>query len=154
MAIDVIKAAGDPQIGNLATPINSSGIVKAFLQNLPIYRPGLTISRRALEIGMAHGYFFYGPFAKLGPLRGTDSANLAGVLATCGFVIFLKIGLTLYAKTNPAAPLDTLAASAPKELHSAKGWTEFSRSFAFGGLGGAIFAGGLVFLGETFGFLS
>jgi photosystem I subunit XI len=154
MGIDVIKAAGDPQIGNLATPINSSGIVKAFLQNLPIYRPGLAISRRGLEIGMAHGYFLYGPFAKLGPLRDTDSANLAGVLATCGLIVVLKVALTLYAKSNPPAPLNNLAASAPTELGSPKGWKEFARSFFVGGLGGAIFAGGLVFLGETFGFLS
>ncbi len=153
MATDMITAAGDPQIGNLATPINSSGLTKSFIQNLPIYRPGLTISRRALEIGMAHGYLFYGPFAKLGPLRDTDASNLAGVLATCGFVLFLKIGLSLYAKTNPAAPLANLAAPAPVGF-DAKGWREFSRSFLIGGLGGAVFAGGLVFLGETFGFLS
>jgi photosystem I subunit XI len=153
MATDVIKAAGDPQIGNLATPINSSGLTKAFIQNLPIYRPGLTISRRALEIGMAHGYLFYGPFATLGPLRNTDTSNLAGVLATCGFILFLKIGLSLYASTNPAAPLANLAAPAPVGFDG-KGWKAFSRSFLIGGLGGAVFAGGLVFLGETFGFLS
>jgi photosystem I subunit 11 len=153
MTVDVIKAPGDPQIGNLATPINSSVLTKAVLQNLPIYRPGLTISRRALEIGMAHGYFLYGPFAKLGPLRDTDSANLAGVLATCGFVLLLKVGLSLYARSNPTAPLANLTVSAPEGLESGKGWREFSRSFLIGGIGGAVFAGALVFLGELLGFL-
>jgi photosystem I subunit 11 len=38
---EVVKPAGDPQIGNLATPINSSGVVKAFIGNLPAYRHGL-----------------------------------------------------------------------------------------------------------------
>jgi photosystem I subunit XI len=151
---DRIQAPGDPQIGNLATPINSSALTKAFLQNLPIYRPGLTISRRALEIGMAHGYFLYGPFAKLGPLRNTDSAIWAGVLSTCGFLLLLKIGLSLYARSNPAAPLENLAASVPKELSSGKGWKEFSRSFLVGGIGGAVFAGAVSFLFGFLGFFS
>jgi photosystem I subunit 11 len=64
---EAIQPAGDPQIGNLETPINSSGFSKAFISNLPAYRAGLSPQRRGLEIGMAHGYFVYGPFALLAP---------------------------------------------------------------------------------------
>jgi photosystem I subunit 11 len=32
---EVVHAANDPQIGNLATPINSSGLVRAYIDNLP-----------------------------------------------------------------------------------------------------------------------
>jgi photosystem I subunit 11 len=151
---DRIQAPGDPQVGNLATPINSSALTKAFIQNLPIYRPGLTISRRALEIGMAHGYFLYGPFAKLGPLRDTDAAIGAGVLSTCGFLLLLKIGLSLYARSNPAAPLENLAASVPEGLGSAQSWKEFSRSFLMGGVGGAVVAGAVSFLFSLLGFFA
>ena len=53
---DVIKPAGDPQIGNLETPINASALTKAFIGNLPAYRAGLSAQRRGLEIeiGRAH----------------------------------------------------------------------------------------------------
>lgn len=50
--------------GNLATPINSSPLVKAFINNLPAYRRGLSPIRRGLEVGLAHGYWLVGPFFK------------------------------------------------------------------------------------------
>ncbi|MEL6903060.1 MAG: photosystem I reaction center subunit XI, partial [Cyanobacteria bacterium J06606_4] len=71
---------GDPQIGNLETPLNSSGLTKAFIGNLPAYRPGLSAQRRGLEVGMAHGYLLYGPFALLGPLRDSDVPAVAGLI--------------------------------------------------------------------------
>jgi photosystem I subunit XI len=153
MAVDVIKAPGDPQIGNLATPINSSALTKFWIQNLPAYRVGLKPSRRALEIGMAHGYLLFGPFAMLGPLRNTDSANLAGILGAAGLVVILTICLSLYAATKPDAPINNLAAPAPKDLAASGGWSEFSRSFLIGGLGGAATAGGLTILLGTFGII-
>ena len=58
--MEAIQAGGDPQVGNLATPLNSSDFSKSFIGNLPAYRPGLKPFRRGLEIGMAHGYFVYG----------------------------------------------------------------------------------------------
>ncbi len=64
---EVVHEAGDNQVGNLATPINSSDFTKSFINNLPAYRKGLSPQRRGLEIGMAHGYWLIGPFAKLGP---------------------------------------------------------------------------------------
>ncbi len=36
---DIIKPfKGDPQLGNLSTPINDSPLVRAFIENLPAYR--------------------------------------------------------------------------------------------------------------------
>ena len=88
--------AGDPQIGNLETPLNSSGLSQALLSNLPAYRQGLSPQRRGLEVGMAHGYLLYGPFALLGPLRDTDVPAIAGLLAAVGLVLILTVCLSLY----------------------------------------------------------
>ena len=95
--MDAVTHAGDPQVGNLATPLNSSVFSRAFIQNLPAYRAGLSANRRGLEVGMAHGYFLYGPFLILGPLRSTDSYELAGFLSAAGMVTILTIALSLYA---------------------------------------------------------
>ena len=56
----VFAAEGNPQLGNLETPINSSPLSKWFIRNLPAYRPEHTPFRRGLEVGMAHGYFLFG----------------------------------------------------------------------------------------------
>ena len=80
MTTDRIQPAGDPQVGNLATPINASALTQQWITNLPLYRPGLPANKRGLEIGMAHGYFIYGPFALLGPLRSSSLGNIAGLL--------------------------------------------------------------------------
>ena len=62
MSMDVIQPSGDPQVGNLSTPLNGSAFSKAFINALPAYRQGLSPNRRGLEIGMSHGYLLYGPF--------------------------------------------------------------------------------------------
>ncbi|MFM7512274.1 MAG: photosystem I reaction center subunit XI, partial [Cyanobium sp.] len=64
-----VTPVADPCVGNLATPVNSSYFTRAFLNALPAYRPALSPNRRGLEVGMAHGFFLYGPFAITGPLR-------------------------------------------------------------------------------------
>lgn len=141
MTMDAISHGGDPQVGNLATPLNSSGFSKAFINNLPAYRKGLSANRRGLEVGMAHGYFLYGPFAILGPLRGTDLATTAGLLATIGMVTILTIALSLYAAAGSGAPLATLTTPEPPEdLGTKEGWSEFAGGFLLGGCGGAFFA--------------
>jgi photosystem I subunit 11 len=135
---EVVHEAGDPQIGNLATPINASGFTEAYINNLPAYRKGLSPGRRALEIGMAHGYWLIGPFAKLGPLRDTDVANLAGLLSTVGLIIILTIGLSLYASSNPPNPTKTITTPRPPDaLNTQEGWNEFASNFLIGGVGGA-----------------
>jgi photosystem I subunit 11 len=129
----------DPQLGNLSTPVSDSAIVKAFIGNLPAYRKGLSPSRRGLEIGMAHGYFIYGPFALLGPLRNTELASLAGLLATVAAVVLLTLGLSLYGETATKL-ISSSAVDAPEELGTTSGWSELSSSFLLGGAGGAAFA--------------
>jgi photosystem I subunit 11 len=137
---DFVKAfKNDPQLGNLSTPVSDSAIVKAFIGNLPAYRAGLSPSRRGLEIGMAHGYFIYGPFALLGPLRNTELASLAGLLATVAAVVLLTLGLSLYGQTATKV-ISSSALEAPEELGAPAGWSEFSSSFLIGGAGGAAFA--------------
>lgn len=141
MSSDAIKPAQDPQIGNLATPLNSSDFSKAFIRNLPAYRADLSGFRRGLEVGMAHGYFLFGPFYVLGPLRNTDVAQLAGLLSSVGLVSILTICLSLYASKMGGAPVSTVTTpNPPEELGTKKGWSEFAGGFFIGGSGGAFFA--------------
>ncbi|MGH7998299.1 MAG: photosystem I reaction center subunit XI [Brasilonema sp.] len=131
----------DSQRGNLETPVNSSPLTKWFISNLPAYRPGLTPFRRGLEVGMAHGYWIFGPFSKLGPLRDTANANLAGLLGTLGLIILLTGALSLYAGTNPPQPNVTVTTPNPPDaFKSSEGWNGFASAFLIGGIGGAIVA--------------
>ncbi|MBW4626822.1 MAG: photosystem I reaction center subunit XI [Brasilonema octagenarum HA4186-MV1] len=131
----------DPQRGNLETPVNSSPLIKWFISNLPAYRPGLTPFRRGLEVGMAHGYWVFGPFAKLGPLRDTPNANLAGLLSTLGFVVLMTGVISLYAASNPPEPSVTVTApNPPNAFKSGEGWNGFASAFLIGGIGGAVVA--------------
>ena len=139
--MDVISHGGDPQVGNLATPVNASAFTKAFINNLPAYRKGLSAQRRGLEIGMAHGFFVYGPFAVLGPLRDSDYASVAGLLAAVGLVSILTVALSLYGSAGVTMPTATLTTPEPPEnLGTNEGWSEFASSFLLGGCGGAFFA--------------
>jgi photosystem I subunit 11 len=139
---DAITPAGDPQIGNLETPLNSSGFTKAFIGNLPAYRQGLSPQRRGLEIGMAHGYFLYGPFALLGPLRDSDIPGLAGLLSAVGLVVILTACLSIYsgAGVNSAVSKTTTPFNPPDQFATDEGWSEFASGFLIGGIGGATFA--------------
>ncbi|BAY26368.1 photosystem I subunit XI [Calothrix sp. NIES-2100] len=137
----VFPAGRDPQTGNLETPINSSPLVKWFIGNLPAYRPGLLPFRRGLEVGMAHGYWFFGPFAKLGPLRNTSSADLAGLLGAVGLVVLLTAALSLYTHSNPPKALSSVTAGNPPDAFTTnEGWNNFASAFLIGGIGGAIVA--------------
>jgi photosystem II CP43 chlorophyll apoprotein len=129
----------NPQTGNLATPVNASDLTLTFLNNLPIYRRGLSSLSRGLEIGMAHGYFLLGPFAKLGPLRQTPMANLAALLATVGLIVILTLCLSVYGSVT-FQDQKLGSAQLPEDLRTAQGWSQFSGSFLIGGVGGAIFA--------------
>lgn len=138
---DVIQHGGDPQVGNLATPVNSSGFSLAFIRNLPAYRKGLSANRRGLEVGMAHGYFIYGPFALLGPLRNTEYADTAGLLSAVGLIAILTIALSMYASVGVNKPVETLTTpNVPEALGTSEGWGEFASGFFIGGTGGAFFA--------------
>ncbi len=139
--MDAIQPGGDPQVGNLATPINSSAFTKSFINKLPAYRPGLTPDKRGLEVGMAHGYFIYGPFALLGPLRDSSMGNVAGLLATVGLMAIMTVCLSIYAKAESGKPIATFTTpNPPAELATAKGWLEFAKGFFVGSSGGALVA--------------
>lgn len=138
----VFPVKRDPQIGNLETPINNSGLSKWFINNLPAYRQGITPLRRGIEVGMAHGYWLIGPFAKLGPLRDTDVANLAGLLATIGLIVISTASMSLYSATNPPQPLAVVNTNyqVPDTFKSQEGWNTYISGFLIGGIGGAVFA--------------
>lgn len=137
-----VKPPSSPEVGNLETPLNSSGFSKAFIGNLPAYRRGLSPQRRGLEIGMAHGYFLYGPFALLGPLRDSDVPGLAGLLSAAGLIVILTACLSIYsgAGVNKAVTATTTPFTPPASLETEEGWSEFAGSFLIGGIGGATFA--------------
>lgn len=145
---DVIQPAGTLEQGQLSVPVNSSDFTLFFLKYLPIYRPGISPFARGLEIGMAHGYFLIGPFAKLGPFRDTEMANLLGLIAACGLIVILTVCLSLYGTVSFEKKLQTASRpnfatavpNVPESLKSAEGWSQFSGAFLVGGVGGAIFA--------------
>jgi photosystem I subunit XI len=125
----------DPFVGHLATPIGSSSLTRALLKNLPAYRFGLTPLLRGLEIGLAHGYFLIGPFAKLGPLRNSDIGLLAGFLSTIGLILILTLGLTIYGAAAFGQDKST-----GNELQTKKSWDQFKGGFFVGACGSAGFA--------------
>jgi photosystem I subunit XI len=138
---DVVKPADDPQIGNLATPINSSDFTKALISNLPAYRKGLSPQRRGLEVGMAHGYLLFGPFAYTSQFRNTAVGDTVGLIEAVILVVILTVCLSLYAGTQPNKPIKTVTTpNPPSSLEDSEGWSEFAGSFLVGGIGGAAFA--------------
>jgi photosystem I subunit 11 len=129
----------DPFVGHLATPITSSAVTRAILRNLPAYRFGLTPVLRGLEIGLAHGYFLIGPFAKLGPLRNSDIALYAGFLSTIGLILILTLGLTIYGSATFKSEKETKVDSL-NNLQTKKAWEQFKGGFFVGACGSAGFA--------------
>jgi photosystem I subunit 11 len=141
MTQQVVHPAGDPQIGNLATPINSSGFTKALINNLPAYRAGLSAQRRGLEIGMAHGYLLFGPFAYTSQFRNTPVYDLVGLIEAVILVVILTLCLSIYSSVGVGKPISTITNPRPPEaLGTEEGWSEFAGSFLIGGIGGAAFA--------------
>ena len=129
----------DPFVGHLATPITSSAVTRAILKNLPAYRFGLTPLLRGLEIGLAHGYFLIGPFVKLGPLRNSDIALIAGFLSTIGLILILTLGLTIYGIATFGQGKTISSVSSP-ELQTKKAWDQFKGGIFVGACGSVGFA--------------
>jgi photosystem I subunit 11 len=127
---------GDPQEGHLSTPISDSPLVRAYIGNLPAYRPGLSPLLRGLEIGMAHGYFLVGPEIVYGPLRDyPEAANLGGLVTAIVLVLLGTAGLAAYGIVS--FPKDGSNSDA---LQSANGWSQFAAGFFLGGCGSAFVA--------------
>ena len=119
----------DPFVGHLVTPITSSAATRVLLQNLPAYRLGLTPLLRGLEIGLAHGYFLMGPFVKLGPLRDSDVALLAGFLSTIGLIVILTLGLTIYGIATFGQEKSFSVEENSFNLQTRKAWNQFKGGF-------------------------
>jgi photosystem I subunit 11 len=134
-------AFNDPQRGNLETPINASGFTKTFINNLPAYRRGLSSQRRGLEVGLAHGYWLIGPFAKFGPFRGTEIEHLSALLSTISIIFISTVAISLYASVHqpPSQPIVTTP-NIPDTYKTQEGWSEYAGGFLIGGMGGAVFA--------------
>lgn len=118
-----------------------------FLGNLPFYRPGLSPLFRGLEIGMAHGYLLFGPFALLGPQRNSEQGDFIGFLSAGGLVIILAICLSMYGEVSfkkewrsEFPTYSTANPDVPGELKTTSGWNQFTVAFQVGGIGGAFFA--------------
>ena len=129
----------DPFVGHLATPVTSSALTRAILQNLPAYRFGLTPLLRGLEIGLAHGYFLIGPFVKLGPLRNSDVSLFAGFLSTIGLIVILTLGLTIYGVATFEQEKSSRT-NISTDLQTKKAWDQFKGGFFVGACGSAGFA--------------
>lgn len=142
----------DPWRGNLATPINSSPIVKAYIQNLPAYRPGLTSFMRGLEIGMAHGYFLVGPEVVVGPLRETaHGANLSGLITAVYITVSACLGISIFAiatfQGDPRGAYNSHSKDDLRPLRNKEDWFQLGGGILLGSMGGALFA---YFLLENF----
>lgn len=133
-------------LGHLSTPISDSGFVRAFVNNLPAYRSGLSPIIRGLEVGMAHGYFAIGPWVLLGPLRDSeDAAILGGLIAGIGLILIATAALSVYGlvafpKGSGEASYFTGDDRAPDNLKTAQGWSQFTGGFFVGAMGGAFVA--------------
>ena len=91
-----VKTVSDPTVGNLQTPVNSGWFTKIVINNLPVYREGLSPNFRGLETGAIFGYLLFGPFSMTGPLRNTDFALTAGLLGGVGAIQILTALFILY----------------------------------------------------------
>jgi photosystem I subunit 11 len=135
---EIQPVSGDPQIGNLETPINSSGIIRAYINSLPAYRPNLSPQRRGLEIGMAHGYWLFGPYTVASQFRNSPVSDYVGLFEAIVSIVVLTIALSLYASVGAQKPVATVPATNPPQTYSTEeGWSEFAGGFLIGGVGGA-----------------
>ncbi len=133
---------GNPFIGNLETPINSSPIVKAYINNLPAYRRNVSPLVRGIEIGLAHGFFLFGPETLLGPLRETDVAYVGGLLTAIAIILVATAGMSIYGivSFHTGNDFEIKNPRAPQELKTADGWSQLTGGFLIGGMGGAFIA--------------
>ncbi|WAL59768.1 photosystem I reaction center subunit XI [Thermocoleostomius sinensis A174] len=136
---------GDPWRGNLSTPFNSSKLVKAYINNLPAYRPGLSPFMRGLEIGAAHGYFLVGPEVVVGPLReASHGANLSGLITAIYITVSACLGISIFAlatfQGNPRGAYSRYSRDELRPLRNKEDWFQLNGGIFLGSMGGAVFA--------------
>jgi photosystem I subunit 11 len=140
-SFDVVSSfEGDPFVGHLSTPITTSNITKAYLSLLPVYKSGLSPLLRGINIGFVHGYFLFGPFTKLGPLRDSPVANFIGLISTISLIIILTTCLLIYGLVTFSTAKDKISKVPLVNILSSKGWSQFTSGFIVGGFGGASIA--------------
>ncbi|MDY6900308.1 MAG: photosystem I reaction center subunit XI [Cyanobacteriota bacterium] len=143
---EVIKPyQGNPFVANLSTPINDSPLAKAFINNLPAYRKGLTPFMRGLEIGMAHGYFLVGPEVVVGPLReSAHGANLSGLITAIFITVSACLGISIFAlatfQGNPRGAYNSYCKDPLRPLRTREEWNQLNGGIFIGSMGGAVFA--------------
>lgn len=151
-SLDIISPYNeDPFLGHIMTPITGSKIVRSYLEFLPAYKYEMSPLLRGLNIGFAHGYFLFGPFAKLGPLRTTEASNFAGFISTISIIILLTAGLLIYGYVTFKAQKTKNVSNRSLTFLSAGGWYQMGAGFTLGGFGGAGVAYVLVnYFADTF----
>ena len=80
-----------------------------------------------------------GPFTKLGPLRNSDIALLAGFLSTIGLILILTLGLTIYGIASFKQDKNS-SNTTVNDLQTRKAWDQFKGGFFVGACGSAGFA--------------
>jgi photosystem I subunit 11 len=134
---------GDPFVGNLETPINSSGLAQAYINNLPAYRKNVAPLVRGIEIGLAHGYFLIGPWVLLGPLReNPETSALGGLISGLTVILIATIGMAAYGFVSfkTGGEFEVQNPRTPAELRTADGWSQLTGGFFVGAMGGAFVA--------------
>lgn len=136
-SFDMISSfSEDPFVGHLSTPITTSTFTKKYLSLLPIYKKDLSPLLKGLHIGFSHGYFLFGPFVTLGPLRSSDVASFLGFISTLSLLFILTAclviyGLVSYSKNSNSKNL---------LISTSKNWNQFTSGFLVGGFGGSSLA--------------
>ncbi len=128
--------AQDPFLGNLSTPITTSNFTKAYLSSLPAYQKNLSPLLRGINIGFVHGYFLFGPFFSLGPLRQSEASAFIAFLSATSLIIILSLALLIYGFVSFKKESQDLTLN----LFNSKNWQRFSSGFTIGGLSGISFA--------------
>ncbi|GBF79449.1 photosystem I reaction center protein subunit XI [Aphanothece sacrum] len=136
----MVKAYNDdPFTGHLSTPISDSGFTRALINNLPIYRKGLSPLARGLEVGLAHGYFLIGPEVVLGPGRDFSAdPYLSALLTAVVIVVIGTIGLNAHGLVSLKSA--TECEPGTDAMQTSEGWSLFASGFFLGGAGSAFMA--------------
>ena len=141
--LSTVKPFGDPCAGDLITPVNSNIAIKTIVNSLPIYRKGLSIKSRGIQLGAAFGFVLYGPFTILGPMRNSEYSEIIGLFSTVGGITILATLFYLYGQAGGSfykPPSNPTVSDLPEDLFSHGSWSEFQNYFWLGGLLGSVVA--------------
>jgi len=133
-SFDVISIyKNDPFVGHLSTPITNSKIVRTYLNLLPLYNKELSPFLKGSLIGIFHGYFLFGPFTLLGPLRNTEPMYFVGFLSALSLLIIINLFSNLYGHVTFKNTSET---NQNNLFSNGKEWNKFISGFSLGGFAG------------------